>query len=33
MSNDACNLEFQSVLAPFMSQLIQEKRSCGYSYR
>src|SRR5579872_752160 len=33
MPNEACNRDFQSVLAPFMNQLVQEKRACGYSYR
>lgn len=33
MPTDVCKLKFQSVLAPFMNQLVQEKRACGYSYR
>ncbi len=32
MSNDASNTGFQSVLAPFMYQFLQEKHACGYSY-
>ena len=33
MPNDTCHRDFQSVLAPLMNQLVQEKRACGYSYR
>jgi integrase len=33
MPTDACDRDFQSVLALFMNQLVQEKRACGYSYR
>jgi integrase len=32
MSNDASNIEFQSVLTPFMHQFLQEKHACGYAY-
>jgi integrase len=32
MSHDASDTEFQSVLAPFMSQFVQEKHACGYGY-
>ena len=32
MSNDASNTGFQSVLAPFMDQFVQEKHACGYGY-
>jgi integrase len=33
MSNDASDTGFRSVLAPFMSQFVQEKHACGYAYR
>ena len=32
MPNDAFRTGFQSVLAPFMQQFIQEKHACGYAY-
>jgi integrase/recombinase XerD len=32
MSHDASDPEFQSVLAPFMHQFVQEKHACGYDY-
>src|SRR5437867_11673541 len=32
MPNDASNTRFQSVLAPFMDQFLQEKHACGYAY-
>ena len=32
MPNDASNTGFQSVLAPFMDQFLQEKHACGYAY-
>ena len=32
MSNEASSIRFQSVLAPFMDQFVQEKHACGYSY-
>ena len=32
MLNDASNTGFQSVLAPFMDQFLQEKHACGYAY-
>lgn len=32
MPNDASNNGFQSVLAPFMDQFLQEKHACGYAY-
>ena len=32
MPNDASHTEFQSVLAPFMEQFLQEKHACGYAY-
>src|SRR5437868_5231401 len=32
MANDASNTGFQSVLAPFMDQFVQEKHACGYAY-
>jgi len=32
MSHDASGAEFQSVLAPFMSQFVQEKHASGYAY-
>jgi len=31
--NDASNIEFHSVLAPFMDQFLQEKHACGYMYQ
>ena len=33
MPTDASNIGFQSVLAPFMDQFLQEKHSCGYTYQ
>ena len=33
MPNDASNPGFQSVLAPFMDQFVQEKHACGYEYQ
>ena len=33
MPNDASNIEFHSVLAPFMDQFLQEKHACGYTYQ
>jgi len=33
MPNDAATTGFQSVLAPFMDQFLQEKHACGYAYR
>lgn len=33
MANDTSKTEFQSLLGPFMQQLIQEKHACGYCYR
>jgi hypothetical protein len=33
MLNDEPNTGFQSVLAPFMHQFLQEKHACGYAYR
>ncbi len=33
MPNDASDTGFQSVLAPFMDQLVREKHACGYAYR
>lgn len=33
MPNDASNIEFHSVLAPFMDQFLQEKHACGYMYQ
>jgi integrase/recombinase XerD len=32
MSNDASNTGFQSVLAAFIDQFLQEKHACGYAY-
>src|SRR5205809_6896185 len=32
MPNDASNIGFQSVQAPFMDQFVQEKHACGYGY-
>ncbi|MEK7855662.1 MAG: integrase, partial [Acidobacteriota bacterium] len=32
MPNDASHTGFQSVLAPFMDQFVQEKHACGYGY-
>lgn len=32
MPNDPPNARFQSVLAPFMEQFLQEKHACGYQY-
>jgi hypothetical protein len=32
MPNDASTTGFQSVLAPFMDQFLQEKHACGYAY-
>ena len=32
MHADASNTGFQSVLAPFMDQFVQEKHACGYGY-
>ena len=32
MPNDASSTGFQSILAPFMDQFLQEKRACGYAY-
>lgn len=32
MPNDASNTGFQSILAPFMDQFVQEKHACGYAY-
>ena|SRR5438874_13550299 len=32
MPNDAADNGFQSVLAPFMDQFVQEKHACGYGY-
>ena len=32
MPNDASHTRFQSVLAPFMDQFVQEKHACGYAY-
>ena len=32
MPSDASNAGFQSVLAPFMDQFLQEKCACGYAY-
>jgi integrase len=32
MMNEASNAGFQSVLAPFITQFLQEKHACGYSY-
>ena len=32
MPNDASNIGFQSVLAPFMDRFLQEKHTCGYAY-
>src|SRR5438445_6083982 len=32
MPSDASNAGFQSVLAPFMYQFLQEKCACGYAY-
>ena len=32
MSNNAPSNGFQSVLAPFMDQFLQEKNACGYAY-
>lgn len=32
MSHDVSGAEFQSVLAPFMSQFVQEKHASGYAY-
>ena len=32
MPNDASSTGFQSVLAPFMDQFLQEKHACGYTY-
>jgi len=33
MANDASTIGFQSVLAPFMDQFLQEKHACGYAYQ
>lgn len=33
MPNDASNIGFQSVLAPFMDQFLREKHACGYTYQ
>ena len=33
MPTDASNIGFQSVLAPFMDQFLQEKHACGYTYQ
>lgn len=33
MPNDTSKTEFQSVLGPFMHQLLQEKQACGYRCR
>jgi integrase/recombinase XerD len=33
MPNDPRDRAFQSVLAPFMKQFVQEQRACGYSFR
>jgi integrase/recombinase XerD len=32
MPNDESNTTFQSVLAPYMDQFVQEKHACGYGY-
>jgi len=32
MPNDASSTRFQSVLAPWMDQFLQEKHACGYAY-
>src|SRR5438309_2970925 len=32
MPNDASSTGFQSILAPFMDQFLQEKHACGYTY-
>src|SRR5207245_7146424 len=32
MPNDASSTGFQSILAPFMDQFLQEKHACGYAY-
>jgi hypothetical protein len=32
MPNDASTTGFQSALAPFMDQFLQEKHACGYAY-
>lgn len=32
MPNDESNTAFQSILAPFMDQFVQEKHACGYGY-
>lgn len=32
MPNDPSNLTFQSILAAFLDQFLQEKRACGYGY-
>src|SRR5215468_9768475 len=33
MPNDAAGPGFQSILAPFMDQFLEEKLACGYAYR
>ena len=33
MPNDASGPGFQSILAPFMDQFLEEKLACGYAYR
>ncbi len=33
MPNDTSKMEFQSVLGPFIHQLLQEKQACGYCCR
>ena len=32
MPNDPSSTGFQSILAPFMDQFLQEKHACGYAY-
>src|SRR5215831_13667663 len=32
MPNDASSTGFQSILAPFMDQFLEEKHACGYAY-
>jgi hypothetical protein len=32
MPNNASSTRFQSILAPFMDQFLQEKHACGYAY-
>ena len=32
MPNDTSNTGFQSVLAPFINQFLEQKHACGYAY-